>query len=277
LQSIEITPLERLSEEKYRRVLCYPEYDLEEAKRRVKELKELGVWAIEFTGEKSAFDVPVLGKGYVGIVVAAHASKGKVALKIRRVDADRTTMKQEARMLQRANAVGVGPRLLDASDNFLIMKFVDGRLLPQWVEKLKGRGTRYKIRNVLRDILEQCWRLDDAGLDHGQLSRAPKHIIIDEKASPYLVDFETASGNRRVSNVTSIAQYLFIGSQVAKKTKRKVGKIDQTQLIDALKNYKKERTRENFERILDVCRLYKVWKGKQRSSIYQLGSRSSLI
>lgn len=258
MQSIEITPLERLSEEKYGRVLCYPEHDLERVQRRVKELKELGVRAIEFTGEKRAFDVPVLGKGYVGVVVAAHASKGKVALKIRRVDADRTTMKQEARMLQRANAVGVGPRLLNATDNFLIMEFVGGRLLPRWIEKLEGRGTRYKIRNVLRDILEQCWRLDEAGLDHGQLSRAPKHIIIDEKDTPYLVDFETASGNRRVSNVTSIAQYLFIGSEVARKMKRKAGKIDRTQLVDALKNYKEKRTRENFERILGICRLYRI-------------------
>jgi putative serine/threonine protein kinase len=258
LRSIEITPLERLSEEKYSRVLCYPEYNLEELKRRVKELEELGVWAVEFMGEKSAFDVPVLGKGCVGIVVAAHANKGKVALKIRRVDADRTEMKQEAIMLQRANVVGVGPSLLDATDNFLIMEFVGGRLLPQWVERLKGRGTRYKIRNVLRDILEQCWRLDEAGVDHGQLSKAPKHIIVDEKDVPYLVDFETASVSRRVSNVTSIAQYLFIGSQVAKKIKRKVSQIDRIQLIDALKNYKNERTRENFERSLDVCGLHKV-------------------
>ncbi len=258
MQSIEITPLGQLSEEKYRRVLCYPECDLEELKRRVKELKKLGVWAIEFTGEKSAFDVPVLGKGSVGIVVAARASKGKVALKIRRVDADRTGMQHEAKMLRRANAVAVGPSLLNATDNFLIMEFADGRLLPQWVEELKGRGTKHKIRTVLRDILEQCWRLDGAGLDHGQLSQAPKHIIIDEKDTPCLVDFETASSNRRVANVTSIAQYLFLGSQVAEKIEGKVGEVDRTQLIDALRHYKKQRTRENFVDILDVCRLHKV-------------------
>lgn len=258
MRSNELVPLKRLSDEKYGKVLCYPKHDSKELNRRIKELKELGVRAVEFTGEKSAFDVAVIGKGYVGVVVAAHANKEKIALKIRRVDADRTGMHHEARMLKRANAVGVGPTLLDATENFLVMEFVGSRLLPQWIEELKEKETRSKIRKLLRDVLEQCWRLDEAGLDHGQLSRAPKHIVIDENDTPYLVDFETASDNRRVSNVTSISQYLLIGSQVAKKIKKEVGEIDRTQLIAALMNYKRQRTRENFEEILDICGLYKI-------------------
>lgn len=258
LRSNELIPLERLPEEKYSKVLCYPKHDLDELKRRLKELKRLRVRALEFAGEKTAFDVPVLGKGCVGIVVAAHTKRGKVALKIRRVDADRSGMRREAQMLKRANVAGIGPSLLNATENFLVMEFIDGKLLPQWVEELKGRGTRSRIRKALRAVLEQCWTLDEAGLDHGQLSRAPKHIIMGEKDSSYIVDFETASISRRVSNVTSICQYLFIGSQVAKKIKRKLGEIDRTQLIDTLRNYKKQRTRENFEKILDVCGLHKV-------------------
>ena len=258
MRSNELVPLERLSEEKYSKVLCYPRHDLNELKRRLNELEKLKVRALEFAGEKIAFDVPVLGKGYVGIVVAAHTNRGKVALKIRRVDADRAGMWREAQMLKRANAVGVGPCLLNVTENFLVMEFIDGKLLPQWVEELKGRGTRSKIRKALRGVLEQCWTLDEAGLDHGQLSRAPKHIIIDAKDSPHIVDFETASIGRRVSNVTSICQYLFIGSQVAKKIKRKLGEINRAQLIDTLQNYKKQRTRENFEKILSVCGLHKV-------------------
>ena len=258
MRSNELVPLERLSEKKYSKVLCYPKCDLNELKRRLNELEKLIVTAVEFAGEKSVFDTRVLGKGYVGIVVAAHTSGGKVALKIRRVDADRTDMQREARMLKRANAVGVGPRLFNVTENFLVMEFIDGKLLPKWVEGLKGRGTRSKIRKTLRAVLEQCWTLDKAGLDHGQLSRAPKHIIINEEDGPHIVDFETASISRRVSNVTSICQYLFIGSQVARKIKRKLGEINRMQLIDALKKYKQQRTRENFEKILSVCTLHKV-------------------
>jgi putative serine/threonine protein kinase len=104
---------------------------------------------------------------------------------------------------------------------------------------------------VLKDILEQCYRLDEAGLDHGELSNAPKHIIVDADDQSYLVDFETASINRRVSNVTSVCQYIFLGSQIADKVKEKLGKVDEKQLINALRTYKRERTKENFEKLLE--------------------------
>jgi len=255
LQPSKLIVLNQLREEQYGRVICYPRYDLRELKRRVKELEKLGVKAVEFAGGKTAFDVPVLGKGCVGIVVLALTNRGKVALKVRRVDADRAGMQREAEMLRKANAVDVGPCLLGTSENFLLMEFVDGTLLPEWVKIVKGRGTRSRIRRVLREVLEQCWRLDESGLDHGELSRAPKHVIVDSSDNPCLVDFETASIHRRVSNVTSICQYLFIGSQAAKAIKRKLGEIDREELIKALRTYKQQRTRENFEKVLSVCRI----------------------
>jgi len=206
-------------------------------------------------GEKTAFNIPLLGKGCVGIVVTARMNKKRVALKIRRVDADRLGMQHEAEMLRIANKVGVGPGFIGMSENFLLMEFIDGTLLPKWVEKLKGKGTRKLIRQVLRDVLEQCWLLDETGLDHGELSRAPKHIIVGEDDKAHIVDFETASVQRRVSNVTSICQYLFIGSQTAKAIRRKLGKTDQETLRTNLRNYKQNRTRENFNKILHVCKL----------------------
>jgi len=255
LQPAEIVPLKQLRDERYASVLCYPRYNYREATKRIKELKRLGVKALEFIGEKTAFNVPVLGKGCVGIVVRALLDKKRVALKIRRVDADRIGMQHEAEMLKTANKVRVGPSLIDTSENFLLMEFIEGTLLPKWIEKLKGKGTRNRIRQVLRDVLEQCWRLDEIGLDHGELSRAPKHIIIGRDNKAYIVDFETASLQRRVSNVTSICQYFFIGSQTAKTILRKLGKINQETLRTNLKNYKQNRTRENFNKILHVCGL----------------------
>jgi len=250
--------LEQLRDKRYAAILCYPRYDSKETVKRIRELKRLGVEALEFVGEKTAFNVPVLGKGCVGIVVRALLDKERVALKIRRVDADRIGMQHEAEMLKTANKVGVGPSFIGMSENFLLMEFVEGTLLPEWIKKLKGKGTRNRIRQVLRDVLEQCWLLDQTGLDHGELSRAPKHIIIGRDNKAYIVDFETASIQRRVSNVTSVCQYLFIGSQTAKTILRKLGKVNQETLITALKNYKQNRTRENFNKTLRVCKLYNV-------------------
>jgi putative serine/threonine protein kinase len=254
LHQSNVVYLERF-EEKYGRVLCYPKYDLTKLKNRVEELSRLGVMALEFVGDKTVSNMPVLGKGCVGIVTVAHTKEGKVALKIRRMDADRSEMQYEAEMLKKANTVQVGPKLLGASENFLLMEFIKGPLLFQWISMLKGRGTKSRIQKVLRGILEQCWRLDKIGLDHGELSKAPKHIIIDKEDKPHLVDFETASINRKVSNVTSICQYLFVGSEVAKIVKGKFFDIDQRKLIITLRKYKENSSRKNFEEIFDVCNL----------------------
>ncbi len=254
----EQVPLEGLRKEKYGRVLCYPRYDPKELERRLKELRGLGVKTVEFIGEKKVFDVPVLGKGCVGIVILAHRAmdKVKVALKVRRVDADRAGMQREAEMLRRANTVNVGPKLLDVTENFLVMEFIHGKFFPLWIEELKGRGTEALIRGVLWNLLEQSWRLDEAGLDHGELSRAPKHILINEENKPYILDFETASITRRCSNVTSLCQFLFLGSQTAKVVEKRFGgKIPRERLIKALRDYKRARTKENFDKILNLCKL----------------------
>jgi putative serine/threonine protein kinase len=246
-----VVSLKVLSERKHCKVLCYPRFEQEELERRLKELERLGVQALEFTGEKRVFDVPVLGKGCVGIVVVAYTNSGRAALKIRRVDADRKGMFHEGEMLKRANAIDVGPKLLEISENFLLMELVEGTHLPEWIESLGEREVQSHVRLVLKDILEQCYRLDEAGLDHGELSNAPKHIIVDADHRPFLVDFETASINRKVSNVTSVCQYLFLGSQIADKVKEKLGEVDEKQLINALRTYKRERTKENFEKLLE--------------------------
>jgi putative serine/threonine protein kinase len=245
-------PVERLSEEPYASILCYPKPSKAELKKRLKELRKLGVEALEFSGEKEAFGIPVLGKGYVGLVAIAYMDAAKVAVKIRRIDADRSQMRREAGMLKKANSVNVGPRLLCASKNFLVMQFVDGVLLPRWLERRVGKA---RVRKVLREVLEQCWRLDEAGLDHGELSHAPKHIIINGEDNPFIVDFETASVNRRTANVTSICQFLFIGGLVAEKVAKKLGERNKRTLIEALRRYKRHKTRENFERVLEVCGL----------------------
>jgi len=244
-----VISLKGLSERKHCKVLCYPRFEQEELERRLKELERLGVQALEFTGKKSIFDVPVLGKGCVGVVVVAYTNSGRAALKIRRVDADRKGMFHEGEMLRRANAIDVGPKLLDISENFLLMELVEGTHFPEWIESLERKENQSRVRLVLKDVLEQCYRLDEAGLDHGELSNAPKHIIVDADDVPHLIDFETASINRRVSNVTSVCQYLLLGSQIADKVKEKLGKVDEKQLIQKLRTYKRERTKENFEKL----------------------------
>lgn len=251
MKSPAIIPVENLTVEPYASVLCYPKSSPIEIENRIEELREFGVKALEFRGKSSAFNVAVLGKGYVGIVAVADLNEVKVAVKIRRVDADRQSLEHEAELLIKANDVDVGPKFIAANKDFLLMQLIEGDLLPDWLEKHRDK---ILTRLLVVDILEQCWKLDEAGIDHGELSKAPKHLLVDEAGKPFIVDFETASIQRRVANVTAVCQFLFAGNSNASKiVGETLGQITKSSLIAALKAYKRERTRENFEVLIKVC------------------------
>jgi len=244
-------PLEGLREEPYASILCYPKRDENELKARLTELELLGVAAVEFAGKGGAFNVPVLGKGYVGIVVIAQRYGQRLALKIRRLDSDREDLLHEAKMLAKANSAGVGPTFVDASKNFLLMQLIEGDLLPAWLETHREKTL---VRQVLSETMEQCWHLDLAGLSHGELSKAPKHVIVDYFQQPWIVDFETSSDTRKPSNVTAICQYLTMsGGLVAKGVSEVLGERNREEVISALRSYKKDQTRESFDSVMLAC------------------------
>jgi putative serine/threonine protein kinase len=246
-----IVRLENLDEEPYASVVCYPRANPAEMQRRIEELRQLGVEALEFSGKTNASNIPVLGKGYVGVVVLAYVKGQRAALKMRRIDADRADFKHEAEMLQKANALGVGPKFIAISTNFMVSQLIDGDLLEDWLETQREKEL---IRKVLVDILEQCWRLDEACLDHGEISKATKHLLVDKENRPFIVDFETASIVRRVINVTSVCQFLFMGnSRAAKMLGEVFGVKEKSELIAALRYFKKNENRENFEGLLEMC------------------------
>jgi putative serine/threonine protein kinase len=253
LKSPTIVQVSQLIQEPYASVLCFPNPSEAELQSRLEELCSHGVSALEFSGAASLFGVavPVLGKGFVGIVVIAHVNGERVAVKIRRADADRADLFHEAHMLLKENSVNVAPKLIASSKNFLLMQLIDGSLLPNWLKTNKDASS---VRQVLGEILEQCFRLDQVGLDHGELSKAPKHLLLDKTEKPFIVDFETASVERRVANVTAVCQYLFAGNSTAAKILIEIfGKKNRLELIDALKAYKKNRTREHFDGLLEFC------------------------
>ncbi len=245
-----IVSVQELCHEPYISVVCYPKGSATEIKDRVNQLEKLNVQAVEFSGKSSAFKLAVVGKGYVGIVAVAHLDGRRLALKMRRSDADRKSLQQEAELLQIANSVDVGPKFLGVSKDFLLMQLVEGDLFEAWLET---QNDKQVIAKVLVEVLEQCWRLDQAGLDHGELSKAPKHLLINKANKPFIVDFETASLQRKVANVTAICQYLFQGNSQAKQLiAQKLGVRDSGKLVTSLKEYKKRRTRSNFEALLQV-------------------------
>jgi putative serine/threonine protein kinase len=225
-------------------LISYPHFSDSEYKIRIAEMESFGIRSIMLGGRTTINGWRVAGKGQVGIVLRAKIGSKTCALKIRRVDADRKSMDGEARLHTIANGAGVGPRLEGHAKNLIAMEFVDGQSIIDWVEN----AARGRLRRMARSVLEQCYSLDRAGLDHGELSRLDRHVIIS--GSPFIIDFESASTGRKTCNVTAAAQSIFLHGAVAG-TVKKTLQADREKVLAALKTYKRDHTRANFDAVLD--------------------------
>jgi putative serine/threonine protein kinase len=245
-------PISRLSEEPHSYILGYPSATKTQIRSRIVELKKLGIRSVAFVGPMLIGNSYVLGKGYTGIVVLAKMGTRKVALKIRRTDSPRRTMGQESILLKAANKVRVGPKLIASSKNFVVMEFLDGKKIQDWVSEYDHKNIN-TIKSVIRKVLYDCHKLDTIGLDHGELSYISKHVIVGKKVT--IIDFESSSLERRTSNVTSASQGLYIGSGLAKSITRLYAVPQKSKIIEVLRQYKLDPSKESFERVIKVLKL----------------------
>jgi putative serine/threonine protein kinase len=245
--------ISKITEPPYSDIWVYPKGTKAQIKSRMKELETLGVESISFQGELQVGTINILGKGYAGIVVLGKIGRKKVAVKIRRGDSPRKNLKREAELLKITNQSNIGPKLVGFSKNFLVMEYLEGKKIGDLVVSLKKKGSSSQLKPVIKKILEDCYSLDRMGLDHGELSNITKHVIVGRKIT--VIDFESSSTDRKVSNVTSATQALYIGSGISKI----VGCIckipKKEKMISVLRKYKQEQTRDSFERLLGILKL----------------------
>jgi putative serine/threonine protein kinase len=246
--------IKKFTDEPYSKILGYPKATTRQISSRIKELEKLKIKSISFTGPTTLGKLAILGKGYVGVVVLAKKGNKQVALKIRRTDSQRKNMKNESILLKLVNTIDVGPKIFDNSKNFLVMEYLEGEKISNWVNSLQGIGSTKKFKTTVKKILEDCYKLDNLGLDHGELSNVSKHVIVG-KIKSTLIDFESSSTKRIPSNVTSITQAFFIGSGIAKKAQKIYKNPSKDKIIEVLQRYKKEKTSENFEKLLKILKL----------------------
>ena len=246
--------IKKFTEEPRSKILGYPNATNRQIKSRINELEKLKIKGICLTGPTTIGNLKILGKGYVGVVVLVKRGNKEVALKIRRTDSQRENMKNESVLLKLVNSVSVGPKMIDVSKNFLVMEYIEGEKFSDWIGMLKGSGSAKQLKSTIRNVLEDCYRLDQIEFDHGELSNISKHVIVG-KNKVALIDFESSSTKRRPSNVTSITQAFFIGSGIAKQAQRIYKNSSKEKIIDALKSYKQKKTRENFEKLLKILKI----------------------
>jgi len=237
-------PISVFKKDPYKKILTFPQVTESEITKRMVELRKLGITHISFTGPLQIEKCHILGKGYVGMVVLAKKRSRVVALKIRRTDSPRKNMTNEAKLLKTANKLEIGPKFIKNSKNFLIMEYIDGEKIIDWAKKSETKAK--EIRSVVKNVLRECFLLDDAGLDHGELSTIDKHVIVNKKGNT-IIDFESSSVNRKPSNVTGATQGILIGTGLAKIIQKKIKIPSKKKIIYLIRVYKKNPTLENFQ------------------------------
>ena len=247
-------PVDRLGREPYSSVLGYPRATQEELEVRIITLKQLDIDTVIFDGPASIGKLQILGKGHAGVVVRATGRGEKFALKLRRTDSQRKTMLDEMRMLKTANSLDVGPVFFAANKDMLVMEYAEGQLIGDWVKTLKEDGDILRLAILVEGILEDCYRMDQYGLDHGELSNISKHVIVRD-IGHVIIDFESASLERRVSNVTSATQALFVGSAVSREIERACSLPAKEEIIDRLRAYKSNMSRQNFNALMETLKI----------------------
>lgn len=235
------------SEEAYE-IICYPKVENEELEVRLKELKMLGVEKLIVKGNpRDLVRVKVLGVGHAGVVVKAIWRGIVVALKVRRVDSKRSTLELEAKLQKLASKANVAPKLYAYTKNFIVMEYIDGVKLSHWLEKVEKHTN---VELIVRDVIYRCRALDVIGLDHGELAHAKSHVIITSNRT-YIIDYESASTNRRPKNVTSICSYLFLRPSIECERLRRIFNIEPNKLRELLRRYKSNISENNFNDLVN--------------------------
>lgn len=218
------------------------------------QFKELGITelindgSVEFMGE-----IRLLGKGQNSFVFKCSLKDliGHYACKVRRHDSPRPSLTNEAHNLKLANSVNVGPHLIRFTNDVLVMEYARGVTLHRYINTA-GPG---EVKFVVRELLNQGFRLDSIGLIHGELSRLSEHVIVGDRV--YIIDFESASRSARsITNVTQLISALILGKGAIQRRVRELLNVGDTgELVKLLRLYKLNISHETFSSILKLLNL----------------------
>jgi len=188
-------------------------------------------------------------KGWRGIVRKEMRKGRAVCIKSPRGKIKGAGLENEWNALRKANKREIGPKAIEFSEGKLMMEFAEGKEFRDWI----GTASSEEIRKAVPEILRQGRELDKIGLDHGQLSWAPKHIIIGDKVT--LIDFDRASEKRQANNLTSLIGFLMLNpkGRWAGKIRDALG-IEEGKMGEIkgiLREYREKKKEKEYRRMLE--------------------------
>ena len=166
----------------------------------------------EFLKEHKLTLVKLIAKGHSSFVFLVRKGDKKLVAKLEREDSTREGMiEKEVANLKKANSLNVGPKLygFDKKRKIILMEYIEGKTFNEWLFEKRKRA---ELIRFLAELFRQAIALDNAGLDHGQLTGRGVNILVRD-GLPVIIDFEKASQKRKPHNFSKLLAYLLINKK----------------------------------------------------------------
>ncbi len=230
-----------LGEGDAKNLLCYPRVIEPYCSRLLRALREAGVEeACSYGPHRLPSGYSILGSGWAGNVVALVWRGKLVAGKLLKPGSRRPSMLREALLAVVAGLYGIGPEVYQMSRWFILMRLIDGPRLGEY-----KASEPWRLWLVLRRLIYKAYLLDRLGIDHGELVR-PEGQVLVEKDEPYIIDYDSASIERKPRNLTRLLTGLW-----------RLGLIKRSplELRDLLRSYRYKPSLELLNSILKALHL----------------------
>tara|TARA_Y100000310_G_scaffold281722_1_gene302418 strand:+ start:49598 stop:50812 length:1215 start_codon:yes stop_codon:yes gene_type:complete len=215
-------------------------------KKGIKNVKYLakGKRGVVYVGDYNARKSKISGTNSVGNKKVAIKTKNPDSKAILRID-------NEVKFLKLLNKKKIGPKLLFYDKDYLAYEFVKGSNIEELFsyERLELK----LIKKILLETMQQMYDLDKLKINKEEMSHPHKHIIINNKYKPVLIDFERTHFVLKPSNVTQFTDYI-MSKFVQEMLKQHNVKIKNKKIINAAKVYKKQQNKKNFNNILELIK-----------------------
>lgn len=199
-------------------------------------------------------DLRPLAKGKRGMVYTGRLnsgrSKGKtVAVKVKNPSsASPGRIQIEAQVLSALNKRGIGPKVFEADDNFIVMEYVSGTPILEYLSK----SGKPKIKALINMILEQLYILDTLKINKEEMHRPVKHIIVRGN-KPIMIDFERAKYSTKAHNITQFCQFLASRDVSAILAKKDIV-LDKKEIAALAGEYSRNPSRKNLGKIITALK-----------------------
>ena len=143
----------------------------------------------------------LLSSGRRGDVFVEEIDWVKYAIKKAKDESKKWALQKEITILKFLKwKLDFVPQILDYGDDFFRYKFIEWKTL----DKIKNPS-----KDIYRQLLKYSYLLDKLKVEHWELSKPTKNIIISPKEKVYIIDFERWNMyNTKSKNLRAYSQFL---------------------------------------------------------------------